>query len=330
MESTPGLPKINTGTVASSRRYTSEAAMASLAFGILVWVGAPVAVLLSVVAGSTMSLVAAVLGLGCGWIALKQIRKAQWIRGRQAAIVGSLLSGPLPVLTLAVTVPITLHVRERRDQGLSRSNLLSVGIAAKDWFNMRAPSEPDFPPASAPVNGSSTRISWRYFILRGLGDYTYVTLQDSLEYREDKSFASRYAKLVDSMPREYRSPNQQGPAHQTVYLAVTSDASDPKNPYPTVFNHHDHPIRFHDVPDGLANTAMIVEADDDQAVVWTEPKDWLYDPSNPKRGLGKMRRGNVMTLMADGSVRLISTNVDEQVLREYFQRNDHQAPASGR
>lgn len=92
--------------------------------------------------------------------------------------------------------------------------------------------------------------------------------------------------------------------------------------YPTIFNFDDHPITMDDVPDGLSNTAMIVEADDDQAVTWTEPKDWTYDPANPRRGLGKMRGGQFMALMADGSVRMISAKTDDATLRAVFVRND--------
>ena len=35
------------------------------------------------------------------------------------------------------------------------------------------------------------------------------------------------------------------------------------------------------------NTIMVVEADDDRAVIWTKPDDWQYDPQQPLAGLGR-------------------------------------------
>jgi hypothetical protein len=109
-----------------------------------------------------------------------------------------------------------------------------------------------------------------------------------------------------------------------VYLGVVSDGRDSENPYATVFNHGDRQIPFAEVTDGLANTIVVVEANDDQAVIWTEPKDWQYNPQQPKRGLGKMRPSGFLALMGDGSVRMISSDTDDQVLRHLFERNDGQ------
>jgi hypothetical protein len=63
---------------------------------------------------------------------------------------------------------------------------------------------------------------------------------------------------------------------------------------------------------------MTLEADNDQAVVWTKPDDLKYDPKDPTRGLGHLRPGIFEALFCDGHVQAIANTVDPNVLRALF------------
>jgi prepilin-type processing-associated H-X9-DG protein len=65
-----------------------------------------------------------------------------------------------------------------------------------------------------------------------------------------------------------------------------------------------------------------VEADADQAATWTRPQDLPFDPQNPRRGLGNLRSDGFMVLMADGSVRMVTKDIDDEVVRRMMLRDD--------
>ena len=60
---------------------------------------------------------------------------------------------------------------------------------------------------------------------------------------------------------------------------------------------------------------MAVEANADQAVVWTKPDDLEFDPKKPLAGLGQLRDGGFNIVLFDGSSRFVSNNIDLDVLR---------------
>jgi hypothetical protein len=82
-----------------------------------------------------------------------------------------------------------------------------------------------------------------------------------------------------------------------------------------------------DIIDGTAMTILAVEADADQAVTWSRPKDLAFDPERPRQGLGKLRGNGFLALMADGSVRFVPNNTDDEVVRRMMLRDDGQAVA---
>ena len=81
---------------------------------------------------------------------------------------------------------------------------------------------------------------------------------------------------------------------------------------------------FRDFTDGLSNTLMIVEANDQSAVEWTRPVDFEPDATQPTEGLVGLRPGGFQALFADGSVRLISETIDTMTLMRLFTKADGQ------
>jgi hypothetical protein len=119
-------------------------------------------------------------------------------------------------------------------------------------------------------------------------------------------------KLIPLIPTIYRSPTSRAAAGKTTYLVpVGKDTI-----FPGVKG-----TRIQEIPDGVSNTIMIVQADDDHAVVWTRPDDLKVDPTQPHRGLTGDKRGGFYAAFADGSVRLLPATIPAAVLRALFTRN---------
>ena len=100
----------------------------------------------------------------------------------------------------------------------------------------------------------------------------------------------------------------------------------------TVFELANQSQSINAIGDGLSNTTLAVRADVDQAVEWTQPQDWLFDPANPTDGLGGLRpealsrevirRAGFYTVYADGSVRYIPANIDSSNFTAMVMRDD--------
>ena len=107
---------------------------------------------------------------------------------------------------------------------------------------------------------------------------------------------------------------------KTVYVVPTSKSSadgqrDPRTE--TIFSEFGS-LPFEQITDGTATTIMLLEVNPEAAVVWTQPDDWEFDPSNPTRDLGNARPSVFLAALADGSVRAIDKNVDLEMLGSMF------------
>jgi hypothetical protein len=118
--------------------------------------------------------------------------------------------------------------------------------------------------------------------------------------------------LVDKMPAIYRSPlsKNKEPGRTNYLLPVGNGAG---------FS-ADQPTSMRDISDGTSNTIMIVEADDDRAVIWTKPDDWQFDPNKPAQGLGHLNNGEFLTAFFDDHGQAISVSIDPKTLKALFTR----------
>ena len=127
------------------------------------------------------------------------------------------------------------------------------------------------------------------------------------KFHLDEPWDSEHNKaLIKEMPEVYKNPNMKADEFKTNYLAVTGEDA-------AFFGEFGTPIR--DITDGTSNTILVVEGDEDQAVMCTKPDDWEFDVKNPLDGVGKFREGGFFALLGDGSVRFISNNIDLDTLR---------------
>jgi hypothetical protein len=117
------------------------------------------------------------------------------------------------------------------------------------------------------------------------------------------------------MPQVYLAPGANVAAGHTNYLTAREKG--------TIFPGKDA-LGMASIADGVSNTILVVEAADAKAVPWTKPDDYIFDPMNPSRGLAGLRGDFILASFADGSVHRLSKDLDPEMFRRLFQRDDGQ------
>ena len=191
----------------------------------------------------------------------------------------------MPV-TLGLLIPAVQKVREAAARTQSANNLKQMALAMHNYLD----TNKTFPPAYSASKAGKPLLSWRVHIL------PYIE-QDALykQFHLDEPWDSAHNKaLIERMPKIYRSPASNAAPGMTNYLTVRGKD--------TMFP-GDKGIGIADVPDGLSNTIMIVEASDKKAVIWTKPDDFEFNEKNPIDGLVGLWSQGFQAALGDGSVR---------------------------
>lgn len=203
----------------------------------------------------------------------------------------------------AVLAPVARQVVLSTARARSQTNLKQIAIALHGFHDDKG----HFPPAAIFGKDGKPLLSWRVAIL------PYVDQAELFkQFKLDEPWDSEHNKqLIAKIPAIYQA--QPGlPAGKTTYLGVAGQSA--------MFPPGPKPVRIQDVLDGTSNTIFIVEVDADQAVVWTKPEDYRYDPAKPLDGLGR-ETGGFNAAFVDGSVRVISSNIDPKTLAALFTRD---------
>ena len=66
---------------------------------------------------------------------------------------------------------------------------------------------------------------------------------------------------------------------------------------------------------------MLLDVDDDHAVIWTKPDDLKIDPKDPKAGLRNNPGAGFLVGLCDGSVRFLKASIDPKTLYALFTRD---------
>jgi prepilin-type processing-associated H-X9-DG protein len=221
---------------------------------------------------------------------------------------GNLGASTMPVL-VGLLVPAVQKVREAAQRVSSTNNMKQIGIAMHNYADTYRGT---FPPAYRVGKDGKPLLSWRVLILPYLEQQALYN-----EFHLDEPWDSPHnMKLMERMPKIYRSPASGARPGMTNYLTVRGRD--------TAFTGAKG-VGFAEITDGLSYTIMVVEASDRKAVPWTKPDDFPYDERNPLDGLVGLTAGGFNALFCDGSVRFISAAVDPKVLRYMFLRNDGNA-----
>lgn len=198
-------------------------------------------------------------------------------------------------VTVALLLPAVQAAREAARRTMSTNNMKMLGIALLSDENTHR----KFPARAIVDREGKPLLSWRVAILPYLD-------QDDLyrQFHLDEPWDSPHnKKLIARMPRVFRNPSSAAAPHTTTYLGPVG---------PGLFFDGVKSRRVADIADGMSNTVMLVEANDDQAVIWTKPVDWQVQADNPMAGVGRAHPGGFNVLFCDGHIQFVATDTNPQ------------------
>jgi hypothetical protein len=189
----------------------------------------------------------------------------------------------------------------------STNNLKQIALAMHNYHDTYR----KFPAAASLSKDGKPLLSWRVKILPFIEE---SALYD--QFKHDEPWDSEHnKKLIDKMPRVYLDPAhpQLAKDGKTTYVLPVGEKS-PFGGKDGVF--------IANITDGTSNTLMTVDVPVENAVVWTKPDDWNFNPEKPGAGLLDGKRKNFLASFCDGSVRTLPADIDLSDLRRLVQMND--------
>jgi hypothetical protein len=213
-----------------------------------------------------------------------------------------LLSIAVIGILVALLLPAVQAAREAARRNQSMNNMKQIMLALHNYHDTKKafPAHASYSPDGKPL------LSWRVHILPFIEEMTLYQ-----QFKLDEPWDSEHNRaLVARMPQVYQNPNLPLEPGKTNYLAAVG--------VPCIMDGTEKGKGIAEITDGTSKTIMLVEAAPDQAVEWTEPHDWEFDPINPSAGLGGIRPGGWLAGLADGSVQLISDMIDQEQLKAMF------------
>jgi Protein of unknown function (DUF1559) len=218
--------------------------------------------------------------------------------GQQQQLVTVAIIGIL----VALLLPAIQAARESARRSQSMNNMKQMMLALLNHES----AQKSYPPHAIYSADGKPLLSWRVKILPYIEEMALYE-----QFKLDEPWDSEHNRaLIARMPRVYQNPNLALESGKTNYLGVVGESC--------IFDGTDKGTSLRQVTDGTSNTIVLVEASPDQAVEWTKPDDWEYDPNIPSAGLGGIRRGGWIAAFADGSVQLISDSIDADQLKALF------------
>jgi prepilin-type processing-associated H-X9-DG protein len=182
----------------------------------------------------------------------------------------------------------------------SINNLKQIMLAMHNYHS----AHDTFPPPAIKSKEGKPLLSWRVAIL------PYIEQQGLYEqFHLDEPWDSEHNKaLIDKIPPIYRAPSAKTKATSSCYYALTGPDA--------IFK--EDGTKIQEITDGTSNTIAVVEADRD--IPWTKPEDIPYDADKDLPKLGGISEGGFNVGFADGSVRFLKKDIDEQTLRALITR----------
>lgn len=246
-----------------------------------------------------------------GYLAMRDVSRSKgqlagWGMGLTGLILGALGTFLFtPCIGAGVFWPIYTLFSETANQKELTENLQQIGIAMHGFHN----EHNRFPGAAIRSKEGKPLLSWRVALLKYMGEDALLA-----QFHLDEPWDSENNRpLVLKMPKVFTHPldraaNQSGLTHFQVCVGRG-----------TVFENAQG-LRMVDIPDGTANTAMVLEAR--TPVNWTEPSDLDFNPNGPLPAFGGLFPRGYYVMMSDGSVKCVDRSVSAQTQSLMIQRND--------
>ena len=220
------------------------------------------------------------------------------------------VAGGLGALGAALVVPAVQKVRGAAARMQSMNNLKQIGLAIHNYNDANGHM-----PRDIVDKDGKPILSWRVAILPYI-EQDNVYKQFKMDEPWDSPNNKRWSQL---RIKAFMSPDEGSWAAKedagwglTNYRAVSG---------PGAAFEPGKKLKFADFTDGLSNTIMVVETD--KAVPWAKPDDYPFDPKKPLPKIITAPNGKPTfnTLLGDGSVRALKTNLAEKTLKALFTRN---------
>ena len=244
-------------------------------------------------------------------IALQRTEDGVEITGRQT-MPGGNITASAPMLA-AMLLPGVQSARTSARRMVSMSNLKQLALS----LHVYSDAHSVFPASYNADGNGKPLLSWRVHVL------PYLEQKDLYEqFHLDEPWDSEHnKKLIMKMPELFRSASSNAKPGMTNYLGVAGKDGIFVNPKPGKAGG----ATMKQVADGLSNTIMLVEVNDDAAVIWTKPGDFTPDKDNPIKGLLGIRPSGFLAGFGDGSVQLIANTVDVDVVKAMFTKSGGEA-----
>jgi prepilin-type processing-associated H-X9-DG protein len=254
-----------------------------------------------------LPVLAAIPAIVLALLALKDIGAGQGrLTGKGLAIAGLIL-GVAGNISLLPIILVYQNISEARDREQSLSNLKQIGFALHNYHD----AYKRFPANAIYSKDGKALLSWRVAILPFIEQGPLVN-----QFKMDEPWdGPNNIRLLKEMPAIYAPVRGSTPQpHCTYYQVFTGPNT--LFPGPGQFQGDFARLRgprLMEIVDGTSNTFLVAEAA--EAVPWTKPADVEISPARPLPRLGGMWRDGFNVLMADGSVRRVSSRVREATLR---------------
>ncbi len=215
---------------------------------------------------------------------------------------GQLSSIAMMGTMMGMLLPAVQQAREAARRVESANLLRNMAIASHNY----ADAYGHFPTNIVDADGKPL-LSWRVAILPFIEE---INLYD--QFHLDEPWDSEHnIKLLPLMPKYYQST--MAPSDEkTVFLGFSGDGTPFGKPK----------IKFRDIKDGTSNTILAVEANADEAIEWSRPKDLSFDVNQDVTSVGKLRPNGFNAVFCDGSVHLLPGTISQETLKNLIRMSD--------
>lgn len=229
---------------------------------------------------------------------------------RQTIPTGDLVA-TLPVAAMAY-LPALSAAQAAAGRTTSSNNLKQIALSLHLFHDVHG----RFPARANTNERGKDLLSWRVHIL------PYIEQQNLYEqFHLDEPWDSEHNRaLIDQMPAIFARPGTDPSEGLTNYLGNAAERG--------LFRPADGQragitgVGMREILDGTSNTIMVVEVNDENRVIWTQPADFDGIGMNTLERLIGSWKGGFLAAFGDGSVQFLRDDLEEEQLEILFDRAD--------
>ncbi|WP_437229674.1 DUF1559 domain-containing protein [Planctomicrobium sp. SH661] len=222
---------------------------------------------------------------------LSKPKETDWLKWPVRLVLGFLGL----VVVASLFWPVTRTAREPARRSQCKNNLKQIALALYNYHDTWG----TLPPAAIYDSNGQALHSWRVIILPFIEDGSLYNQIDLTKPWDDP-----VNEKVRNLPFPvFQCPSANIPRTSTTYRAIIGE---------NYAFHPTQPRSLEDITDGLSNTVLIVETDEEHAVHWMQP-DFdgaeLFAALNPESKTVHKEGGHAV--IGDGSVRFLSNKLTQ-------------------